>query len=347
MFFIENKFFLTVGCLLFIFNTNAQVQDQSDHDSSYYHSYPQMVTTRFYFSQKYTNFTVGGEKNTPDLIYRPNTTLNMGVGATYRSVTLNLAYGFGFLNKDHSKGKTKYLDLQTHLYSRKLAIDLSGQFYKGYYSNNKATGYPGKENYYVRQDMGIALLGASVYRIMNDQKFTFRAAILQSEWQQKSAGSLLIGAEIFYGAIHGDSAFVPALFSGRYLQEGIHKIHLFKVGPGVGYTYSFVYDKNFYLTWALSANVNAGIVHEFSNNGSQDRFTVSPNYTYRFALGYNSSVWAFNLMLVGNEINFKGASSPENYDIKIGNFRINLTRRVMPGPKTKKKIKFLDDFLDR
>ena len=323
------------------------MNNQEDHESDYYTTYPELITARLYFSQKYTNFTLGAEKITPDLVYRPNTSLNMGVGATYRSVTFNLAYGFGFLNQDKTKGKTKYLDLQSHLYSRKWAIDLSGQFYKGYYLNNRSTGYPGKEDYYVRPDIGISLLGASVYRIVNNEKFSLRAATLQSEWQQKSAGSILIGAEIFYGAIHADSAFVPALFAGRYSQDSIDKIHLLKFGPGAGYAYTFVYEKHFYLTWALTACINAGNVKEFSNNGSKQKFSFSPNYNYRFALGYNGSVWAFNFMLVGNEINFKGMSSSNPYNIKTGNFRINLTRRLTPGPKVKEKIKFLDDFLDQ
>jgi hypothetical protein len=290
---------------------------------------------------------LGAEKNTPNLIYRPNTTLNMGVGATYRAITLNLAYGFGFLNNDAAKGKTNYLDLQTHFYTRQLAIDLSGQFYRGYYLNNRSTGYPGKDDYYLRPDIGVALIGGSIYYIVNSRNFSLRAATLQSEWQTKSAGSMLIGAEIYYGAVPGDSAFVPALFTGRYDQEGIKKVHLFKVGPGIGYTYTFVYDKHFYLTWGLSANINAGVAVEYSDTASKKRFTASPNYNYRFALGYNSSVWAFNVMLVGNEINFKGASSPHNYDIKTGNVRINLNRRLMPGPKLKKKLKFVDDILDR
>lgn len=347
MYFLYKKFFIVLSCVWFISFANGQVMDQSDHDSTYYTTYPKLITARFYFSQKYTNFTLGAKKGTPDLIYRPNTSLNMGIGATYRSLTLNLAYGFGFLNNDHDKGKTRYLDLQSHMYTRKWAVDLSGQFYKGYYINNRNSGFPEYGNYYVRPDLGITLLGGSVYRILNDRNFSFMAATLQSEWQKKSAGSLLLGAEIFYGAISGDSAFVPAVLVGKYEQAGIYKVHLIKLGPGVGYAYTFVYDQHYYLTGSLSANINAGLVREFKTNSSKDRITFSPNYSYRFAVGYNGSVWGCNFMLVGNEVNFKGASSPQNYIVKTGNYRINLTKRLMPGPSLKKRIQFLDNFLDK
>ena len=74
----------------------AQSTDFSGHDTTFYEVYPGKVTTRFYFSQKYTTFTAQAPGGTEDLKFRPNTTLNMGVGATYHNFSLNLAYGFGF-----------------------------------------------------------------------------------------------------------------------------------------------------------------------------------------------------------------------------------------------------------
>jgi hypothetical protein len=329
-------------CFSFIFFVNGQGK-QSDHDSTFFITYPNLITTRFYFSQKYTNFTLGANKGTPDLIYRPNTTLNMGVGATYRNLTLNLAYGFGFLNNNYDKGKTKYLDLQSHLYSRTLAIDLSAQFYKGYYLNNKQIRYPGSVAFYVRPDVGITLLGGSVYRVLNSRNFSFGAATLLNEWQIKSAGSFLIGAEIFYGSIGGDSAFVPTAVAVKYDQAGIRKIHMVKLGPGAGYAYTYVYNKHFFLTGAFTANINAGLVREFNGADKSNRITFSPNYIYRFALGYNSAAWACNFMLVGNEVNFRGAASPNNNFVRSGNFRINLIKRLMPGPALKEKLRLLDN----
>ena len=87
---------------------------------------------QIYTSQKYTDFTLKS-KSTKDIRYYPNTTFNLGIGATYNNFALNFDYGFGFLNRDQRKGKTKYLDLQTRFYGRKWVTDLEGQFYKGYH----------------------------------------------------------------------------------------------------------------------------------------------------------------------------------------------------------------------
>src|SRR5688572_32818258 len=111
---------------------NAQ-QDSTYQDSTYYVSYERQLTTRFYFSKKYTSLKFRDIGENYNLTYRPNTTLNMGVGATYRSFTLNLAYGFGFLNPERGQGDTKYLDLQFHTYTRRFVIDMFGQFYRGFF----------------------------------------------------------------------------------------------------------------------------------------------------------------------------------------------------------------------
>lgn len=60
----------------------AQNTVKPGNDTSYYKSYPRTLTTRFYFSQPYTALTLKASKGNTDLQYKPNTTLNMGVGAT-------------------------------------------------------------------------------------------------------------------------------------------------------------------------------------------------------------------------------------------------------------------------
>ncbi len=116
----------------------------------------------------------------------------MGIGATYRWATLNLAYGFGFLNPDRGRGKTKYLDLQFHGYGRKFSIDVLGQFYNGFYLTPRGTGTT-HGTYYQRPDIEVGAVGASAQYIFNYRKFSYRAAFLQNEWQKRTAGTFLLG----------------------------------------------------------------------------------------------------------------------------------------------------------
>src|SRR5690606_25377880 len=141
-------------------------QPQPLQDTSYYKTFPEHLTTRLYFSRKYTSLKIQDKQTDKDYLYMPNSTLNMGVGATYKMLTLNLAYGFGFLNPEKGKGETKYLDAQAHIYPRKMVIDLFLQFYKGFHLTDGLGAGVG-ENYLTRPDMKIQKIGASVQYVFN------------------------------------------------------------------------------------------------------------------------------------------------------------------------------------
>ncbi len=309
------------------------------NDTNYYKVYPGSVTARFYLSQKYTTFTLQ-QKNAPDLSYWPNTTLNMGVGATYHNFSLNLAYGFPFINKDEEKGKTKYLDLQGHFYKPKTVIDFYGQLYKGYHLEPK--GLAGTANaYYYRPDLKVNVFGLSVYHIYNSSRFSYRAAILQNEWQKKSAGTFLAGAEAYYGIMKGDSSWVPAAVANYYNKQGISKINYFSIGPGIGYAYTAVLLQHLYLTGSLTGSFHLSYTTE-TGTGSQHQLSVNPVARFRVAAGYNSDTWNVSANWIGDRLPFKGAAGGGDYTLQTGNYRFIIAKRLMPGPKLKRHLTIAD-----
>jgi Domain of unknown function (DUF4421) len=323
----------------------AQYTDHSVHDTTFYEVYPGKVTTRFYFSQKYTSFTVQAPGVTENLKFRPNTTLNMGIGATYHNFSLNLAYGFGFLNNDTEKGETKYLDLQTHYYPGKWSIDFFGQFYKGYYLMPKGYASNSPGNYYQRPDLDVTHVGLAAYRILNNKKFSYNAAIVQNEWQKKSAGSFLVGGEMYYTVIKGDSALVPRNIENGYPQAGINKIGFFSFGPGLGYAYTLVVQKHFFITGSLTVNLNLGFSTESAYIYNGNATYVNPASIYRFAAGYNSRTWNVSVNWIGNRVPFRGESTSKNYLLQTGNYRIILSKKIDPGKKLKKLLAPIDKLL--
>ena len=99
---------LLVPLLVMVFASGTAYGQRQKYDSTYYQSYTNLLTSRFYFSKKSTSLKLRDREEDFNLTYRPNTTLNMGVGATYKGFTLNLAYGFGFLNPEKDwKAKAK------------------------------------------------------------------------------------------------------------------------------------------------------------------------------------------------------------------------------------------------
>jgi hypothetical protein len=320
----------------------AQIHGDTSQDEAYFVTNPELITTRFYFSQKYTAFTLRAPQGAQDLKYRPNTNLNMGVGASYQNVTLNLAYGFDFLNNEPEKGKTKFLDLQFHSYPKKWTIDFYGQLYKGYYLSPRGFAANNAASFYLRPDAGVNLFGLAIYYVFNDKKFSYRAATSQTEWQKKSAGSFLFGGEAHYGVIKADSSLVPGKLDNPYPQTGINNIRFFSFGPGFGYAYTVVMQQHYFVTGSLSINLNLGFSTETDQAHITNNVYATPISTFRFSGGYNSSNWHISATWTGNNLPVQGAASPNNYILQTGTVQLKFGKKIMPGQRLKKRLHFLE-----
>lgn len=307
-------------------------------DTTYYQSYTNLLTSRFYFSQKYTSLHLKGTGGKSDLQYRPNTTLNMGVGATYGWFTLNLAYGFDFLNRvDKAKGKTRYLDLQSHIYTRKMSIDLFGQLYKGFYGYPQSVVAGQNNDWYLRPDLKVRHFGGAGYYILNWKRFSMRAATLQNEWQKKSAGSLLIGGEFYFGQNKADSAFVPAALANDYEHGGVTRMRYYDIGPGIGYAYTLVVKSHFYATGGITASFPLSYHSQIRNGEKESKLSISPDLLWRASVGYNSDRFNVSVLWVNSTVQMRAKQG--EYYISTGNVRANIAYRFTPGPKLKRKLK--------
>lgn len=325
--------------LLLIFSSSKIQAQDAAQDTSYYQTFPEHLNGRFYFSKKYTGLKLVDQDTDKEYLYMPNTTLNMGVGATYKNLTLNLAYGFGFLNPEKGKGETKYLDAQAHIYPRKMVIDLFLQLYKGFYLTD-GLGAAAGENYLTRPDMKIQKIGASVQYVFNHGKFSYRAAFLQNEWQKKSAGTFLLGAEMYGGLAHEESNLIPDALIGDP-SRNFKTIRFFELGPNVGYAYTLVIAKHFFITASAAANLGVGYSTHHGKTGRYTQWGINPNYFLRGFAGYNSERWSINANYVHNNVQLAengGFSSA----MMTGNYRLNFIYRFLPGPKLKKRLGVMD-----
>lgn len=314
-----------------------------DHDTSYYASYRQKLTVRLYLSRKYTSlkFTPPPHEAIPIMTYRPNTSLNVGLGATYRAVTVDIGVGLTTFNPTHERGTTRYLDLQTHFYTRQWNVDLLGEFYKGYYLSPKGLGLgPAQsDNFYLRNDLALNLVGGSAYRALNDRHFSYQAALLQNEWQKKSAGSLLVGGQVFYGAVLADSTLVPTIVDPAYAALNITKMHFFEIGPGLGYAYCLVFARNFFLLASATVNLDFRFSSEIEPARVANKIDFSPNFIFYGGIGYNTEKWDLSAKWLANEIYVRGEASGYRYSISAGSYRLIYTRRFSLNRQTKKILK--------
>jgi len=311
-----------------------------DADTNYIYPYHYQITGRVYLAKKWTGIDLFNVPGADRLHYRPNSSYNVGVGVTYKGITVNLAYGFGFLgflNPSKELGVTTYLDLQTHMYGRKWLVDVMAQVYKGFYASPQGTGST-DGSYYLRSDLNVNEFGASVQYVFNNRRFSYRAAFLQNEWQKKSAGTFLLGAEAYYGTVNGDSSIIPIHVHEATADRNIKQFRHYKFGPSIGYAYTLVIKKHFFATGSLSANAAVGNSTTVSRaDGEENNFGFIPSAFYRISLGYNSERWAASAIYTSNNISANPGSAIRSV-LNASNIRLNLVYRFAAPKGIKKTV---------
>ncbi len=314
----------------------------TNHDTTYIQTFPDLITGRFYFSQKFTNLEFFDDIQDSNMYYEPNTTLNLGVGVTVKGFTLNLAYGFDFLNPDEGKGKTKYLDLQSYTYTRHSVIDFYGQFYNGLYLENTSDILPEwDEPFYVRSDMRLRLFGLSYLYLFNGDKFTYAAPFVQNEVQKKSAGSFMLGGEVALVYADGDSTLISSLVDDSLFTplRGINEVSFFDFGPKGGYSYSLIFAKHMFITLSLSVRLGIGPTRYTYDDGEvQAEWLINPSATFRFGFGYNSPDWYLGLTAIQSTFQNAVNELQNGMIFGVGNVRLNYVRRFPMGPKVKRVV---------
>lgn len=266
----------------------------AEGDSSYYNEFPQMLTVRFFSANKFSDFSIEDDSIGFDLDYSSNTTQVLGLGASYKGISLNVGYGFSFANQDDSLfGQTQRFDFQTQIQARKLTINLYSNIYKGYYLDNSyqiLDNWPhGK--YYTRSDIKGSTWGLSGNYIFNYKRYSNKATFLQTEKQKKSAGSVIAGFSIIYNKISADSSIIPNNLTNKGFFGGLDYTHsnYFTLGGHAGYAYTLVLFKNLFLNASINGGTLLGrysIFDELEDKKSKNGINFTILSTLGF--GYNS-----------------------------------------------------------
>ncbi len=312
------------------------LKESMKYDSSYYTSFNSKLTGRVYIDRRYTTLKLKAPDNGPLLKYKPNTLFTIGIGATYRLFTLNLGFGFNFLSNGNGKGETHFLNLQSQWYGRTLIFDLFGQFYHGYYLSPEGYGHTDPNSYYLRPDLRVNVGGVAAFHILNNRKFSYRSIALQNEWQRKSAGSFLVGGGAYYGVIKGDSSLVPKSLDTGFYSKGISRFNFFKIGPGLGYAYTFVYKQHYFITGSITGSLDFNYSHEEGDGNNRYISNIKPNFIYRLGGGFNDALWNASISWVASDLRISGGYSSYEYIISAGTLRLTVAKRFKPGKSLKK-----------
>ncbi|MEN8155362.1 MAG: DUF4421 family protein [Bacteroidota bacterium] len=327
----------------------AQLFDESNlikYDTSYITAYRNELTTRLYLSRKQNGYNLSERLLNPWIKYRTNDNLLLGIGYTYSFMTLNLAIKFPFINVDEDLyGESKYIDLQSHTIFRSYIVDFYMQWNKGYYISNPEQVYPHLPRELImpqRGDMRTNLVGLNIQYLFNSKRYSYKASFVQNEFQRKSAGSPIAGMEAYWMLAMTDSATVggdiPPI--GYLNNHPFNQSDIINVGFNGGYAYTFVWQKNLYLSLSTVVGISGGHnwIHYTPTSETQfSRFTVGFNNSTRISFGYNSKSYYVGMSFISFSMTNRVGHEGNWMGYNTGNIRFNIVKRFI----TKRPIKIL------
>ncbi len=343
---IRNLFFLKIFSLtfflLFVLSNPLYSSDKfikAVKDTNYIESYPGQFGIYGYAINKYTNFEFKGPKleSSSFIHYKPNNSLNFGVGASYKWLGLALAYNFDFINGDDNlKGKTKSLDLQLNIYTRRILLDGYLMVYKGFFWNNTddfIKGWSAKDSLYVRPDVLTVVLSQTGTYALNYDRLSIKAAYQYTERQKKTAGSFLVGYNISIYGVFADSSLIPHYFNDLNTDlYNVNRINSISLGASLGYTYTLVFKKYFFVNgfFMAGANCRSFTIYDQGKRELKNNFIISSGLRYRFSFGFNKPKTFYGLLYIGDAFLINGEDHSE-FNYHYGNFRLYYGRRFKVG----------------
>jgi|GEM_PF-3454448 len=214
-------------------------------------------------SHRNIDFTIAPRSNIDTIkdnaiIYSPNVNYNIGGGVSYKNFGVNGFIRIPGTNRDENEhGKTIYADFRAVFYKNKFGGGLFYKKYDGFYilkPGKIISDWDNNKPHPLRSDIILQNLSGEAYFVFNDSEFSMNAVCKQTERQKKDAHSFVMMCDASYLSLTGDSSMIPKSQENYYVDlKGFVKGDFLFSNLLVGYGYSKVINKNFYLTPLLFA----------------------------------------------------------------------------------------------
>lgn len=309
----------------------AQPAVRSDlrYDTTYVRDLSLAPTLRGYAVHKFNGFAVGTARNGA-LELRPNRNFNLGVGISYRRLTLNLGFRLPFLNNDDAdRGRSRTLDAQANVFGVQRVTNIFLQISRGYYMPSfspDALGWQQPTTHAYRADLRQFNIGLSTLRIVGAERFSYRAAFNQDAWQLRSAGTWLYGGYATLYVLSADSAIVPRRLRDPDADETRFSRGTF-VDAGLmgGRAHTWVHREHWFVSvsGALGAGPSVRSLSDSAGNRLDHLSTIGLGWRVqgRISLGW-SGARHFIGVLASQESAWLGLRRVERFTFDVGNVRL-------------------------
>ena len=346
---IINSQFLRKTVLIFIMSVlfalsgfsqeNNQISEKDHRDSTRIIDLSDKLSLWLYGINKEYLFSIAHIASRQHIDFKPNAAMKMGFGFNYKWLGLGFAFNMPWAqNDDDIYGHTTRIDLQINIFTRSFGMDMSAQYYKGYYiSNPKDFMNWTKPQYPLLKDLSTLSTEISGYYFTNNKKFSYRAAFVRNEIQKKSAGSFIIGGYLRSDISNSPGGFIPDDLPINLRDTfNIKSFASVNLGITMGYTYTFVFLKNFFFNISIVPGIGLKVSSMHDNKGVvANNNGVSMRWVGRLALGYEHKKFFLGITSIStsNTIVYEHLSAHSS-NIKI-RFFVGKRFNVKKNRKTK------------
>ena len=260
--------------LLVVISSSVHAQ----FDSSYVETF--VSKTRVNGGLRYRDNSASFAVDEGETLSLQNKGLAVRLGGRYKWLGYTFSIPVSDLGTDSELGDATSLGLNLQLYRDKVYLNLNGRRTVGFeYSR------PGTDPFF-RKDIKFLDILFYGFRILNSKRFSLGSAFKQRSRQLKSAGSFLLAGMVNRQVLTANQLDLP-LAGSDFIS--IDRYSQVKVGAGLGYAYTFLLGRSWFVTPVLVAGPEIRLVDY--DPAAADRVRESPRLSVRvrsrLAVGYN------------------------------------------------------------
>lgn len=285
---MSSRLYLVVIFIVPSFFVNAQ-----EHPDSVRGRYVQEFKDHFFLwpvlKQRSLNFEVRSSQQNKNVVFQPNTSFALGVGAYVFDLAIEVAYAIPINEKSsYLYGTSKARDLQVNALAKRWGADLYYQKYAGFYessgdSDRKTKPFP------QRADISTRNVGVAGLYVFNPWKYSMKSAFTFAERQLKSGGSVIIAGTLNGFKLQADSAVLDTVYLKQFgKSDRFQDLRYTTLSFAPGYAYNFIF-RDFFLSGALTLGpAHNWIYYRNQDEAAKNDIRINTFVSIRMGLGYNS-----------------------------------------------------------
>jgi hypothetical protein len=246
----------------------------------------------------FSNYNLGVFTQADTSIYRTNKPWNIGLGVRYKIFSAKFSYSLPVTASSAIEPSVAEpsLDFEFASYFNSMYFEAFFKYYRDYYV--RETNEPG----------GLDTLSSGIMAtfVQNYKNHSMSSVMNLDKKQNISSGSLLFSLGAFYSSFYSTSGEINN-FNERQ--------NLIYFGPGIGYSYIWVFDNGSFLNASLILFTNVGY------NMSANKWLFIPQLEPNFVIGHHFATWSVNIKVMNKTTVLLGdtgfLSYPEKLDYNL------------------------------